>query len=424
MHNVFKFIDHFYPTSPKENFEFCFYGRLFSKNERGIPQKDKITIIVKNHNDALPMFCYFNYGDFGETAAFIEDKTHIKLICEPEIEFYSLNPEIFHFSICSLFREKLMDLLNEFTYLELTSIQPFLQGNDRSELIGLIDLAINGYRKLKASVYLSEDDDFLGGKNQSSKNSKELVEDLDLHFLMDIKEILIKHPDFLSNTKEVVAFDDSAFKESIIDTNECQYNRKIIYSLNAVNSKKPIANIGDYIKELNDLCNYLPNSPELKLFRKNEWHYSLKEIELELKEINVGGILTKHNKFYSYDSSIQDYILDEIVSEIAPYIDDSDALDFKFRGCASRSYIDLFLDDKLYFLDRACALSLLTNIKKLNDARKRDSLMKMIYDLCDDSSSNLLADIEQKISWGQEMLREIRRTLVLELEKNQETNVI
>lgn len=50
--------------------------------------------------------------------------------------------------------------------------------------------------------------------------------------------------------------------------------------------------------------------------------------------------------------------------------------------------------------------------------------MKMIYDLCDDSSSNLLADIEQKISWGQEMLREIRRTLVLELEKNQETNVI
>lgn len=97
MHNVFKFIDHFYPTSPKENFEFCFYGRLFNKNERRIPQKDKITIIVKNHNDALPMFCYFNYGDFGETAAFIEDKTHIKLICDPEMEFYLLNPEIFHF---------------------------------------------------------------------------------------------------------------------------------------------------------------------------------------------------------------------------------------------------------------------------------------------------------------------------------------
>lgn len=152
MHNVFKFIDHFYPTSPKENFEFCFYGRLFSKNERRIPQKDKITIIVKNHNDALPMFCYFNYGDFGETAAFIEDKTHIKLICEPETEFYSLSPEIFHFSICSLFREKLIDLLNEFTDLELTTIQPFLKGNDRSELIRLIDLAINEYNKLKLSV--------------------------------------------------------------------------------------------------------------------------------------------------------------------------------------------------------------------------------------------------------------------------------
>ena len=66
--------------------------------------------------------------------------------------------------------------------MELTTIQPFLKGNDRSELIGLIDLAINGYCKLKASVYLSEDDDFLGDKNESSKNSKELVEDLDLHF--------------------------------------------------------------------------------------------------------------------------------------------------------------------------------------------------------------------------------------------------
>ena len=50
--------------------------------------------------------------------------------------------------------------------------------------------------------------------------------------------------------------------------------------------------------------------------------------------------------------------------------------------------------------------------------------MKMIGDLSNDSSSNLLADIERKISWGQEMLREIRHTLVLELEKNQETNVI
>lgn len=428
MDKIFEFIDNFYPTLPKENFEFRFNSDLFRKTDPDFSKKNKITIIVKNHNDVLPMFFYSDNNDSGvwerDIAAFINDKDHIKLICDPESESYTLNPEVFYFSICKLFRDKLMDLLNEFIYLELTTLQPLLKGDDRSELIRLIDLAINEYNKLKLSVISDDEDDFLEHKNQSDKKFKKLVEDVDLHFLMDIKEILIKHPDFLSNTKEVVAFNDSTFKESIIDTNECQYNRKIIYSLNAVNSKKPIANIGDYIKELNDLCNYLPNSPELKLFRKNEWHYSLKEIELELKEINVGGILTKHNKFYSYDSSIQDYILDEIVSEIATYIDDSDALDFKFRGCASRSYIDLFLDDKLYFLDRACALSLLTNIKKLNDARKRDSLMKMIYDLCDDSSSNLLADIEQKISWGQEMLREIRRILVLELEKNQETNVI
>lgn len=428
MDKVFEFIDNFYQTSPKENFEFRFNSDLFRKNDPDFSKKNKITIIVKNHNDVLPMFFYSENKDSGvwdcDKAAFLEDKTHIKFICDPESECYTLVPEVFHFSICNLFRDKLINLLNEFTYLKLTTLQPLLKWGDCSELIRLIDLAINEYNKLKLSVISDNEDDFLEYKNQSDKKFKKLVEDVDLHFLMDIKEILIKHPDFLSNTKEVVAFDNSAFKESIIDTNEYQYNRKIIYSLNAINSKKPIASIGDYIKELNDLCNYLPNSPELKLFRKNEWHYSLKEIELELKEINVGGILTKHNRFYSYDSSIQDYILDGIVSEITPYIDDSDALDFKFRGSTSRSYIDLFLDDKLYFLDRACALSLLTNIKKLNDAHKRASLMKMIGDLSNDSSSNLLADIERKISWGQEMLREIRHTLVLELEKNQETNVI
>jgi hypothetical protein len=423
MYNVFKFIDHFYPTSPKENFEFCFYGRLFSKNERGIPQKDKITVIVKNHNDALPMFCYFNYGDFGETAAFIEDKTHIKLICEPEIEFYSLNPEIFHFSICSLFREKLMDLLNEFTYLELTSIQPFLKGNDRCELIGLIDLAINGYRKLKASVYLSEDDDFLGGKNQSSKNSKELVEDLDLHFLMDIKEVLTKHPDFLSNVKEVVAFDNDTFKEAVIDANTCQYTNKTIYSLKAINSRKPITSVKTYIDELNDLCNYLPKSPDLNLFRKNEYHYSINDIEFELKEINIGAILTKHNKFYAYDDTIREYISDEIVSKIKPYLDDS-GLKFTFRDSNIQSYIDLFTNDKFYFLDQTLAESLLVDIKKLNDACKSGSLMKMIDDLCDDTSSNLLNDIERKINLGKRMLCEIHQALVLELEKNQDTNVI
>lgn len=423
MHNVFKFIDHFYPTSPKENFEFCFYGRLFNKNERGIPQKDKITIIVKNHNDALPMFCYFNYGDFGETAAFIEDKTHIKLICDPEMEFYLLNPEIFHFSICSLFREKLMDLLNEFTDLELTTIQPFLKGNDRSELIGLIDLAINGYRKLKASVYLSEDDDFLGGKNQSSKNSKELVEDLDLHFLMDIKEILIKHPDFLSNTKEVIAFDNDTFKEVVIDTNTCQYTNKTVYSLKAINSRKPITSVKTYIDELNDLCNYLPKSPDLNLFRKNEYHYSINDIEFELKEIEIGAILTKDNKLYAYDDTIREYISDDIVSEIKSYLDDS-GLKFTFRDTNIQSYIDLFTNDKFYFLDKILAESLLVDIKKLNESCKKHSLIKMIDDLYSDTSSNLLDDIERKINWGQRMLYEIRQALALELDKNQDTNVI
>lgn len=172
MHNVFKFIDHFYPTSPKENFDFCFYGSLFRKNVPDIPHKEKIHIIVKNHNDALSMLCYFSNDDLGETAAFIEDKTHIKVICDPTSECDSLTSEVFHFSICKLFRDKLMDLLNEFTYLELTTIQPFLQGNDRSELIGLIDLAINEYRKLKASVYLSEDDDFLADKTNLIERSK------------------------------------------------------------------------------------------------------------------------------------------------------------------------------------------------------------------------------------------------------------
>lgn len=423
MHNVFKFIDHFYPTSQKENFEFCFYGKLFSKNETGIPQKDKINIIVKNHNDALPMFCYFSYGDFGETAAFIEDKTHIKLICEPGTEFYSLNPEIFHFSICRLFRDKLMDLLNEFTDFELTTIQPFLQGNNRSELIGLIDLAINKYHKLKASVY-SSDDDFLVDKNESSKNSKELVEDLDLHFLMDIKEVLTKHPDFLSNVKEVVAFDCSSFEENVIDAHECQYTNKTIYSLKSINSRKPIASIKTYIDELNDLYNYLPKSTDLNLFRKNEYHYSINDIEFKLKEIEIGAILTKHNKLYTYDDTIREYISDDIVSEIKPYLDDNSELEFTFRDTNIQSYIDLFTNNKFYFLDKILAELLLVDIKKLNDSCKSFSLMKMIGDLSNDSSSNLIADIERKISWGQELLREIRRTLVLELEKAQDTNVI
>ena len=208
MDKIFEFIDNFYPTLPKENFEFRFNSDLFRKTDPDFSKKNKITIIVKNHNDVLPMFFYSDDNDSGvwerDIAAFINDKDHIKLICDPESESYTLNPEVFYFSICKLFRDKLMDLLNEFIYLELTTLQPLLKGDDRSELIRLIDLAINEYNKLKLSV-ISDEDDFLEHKNQSDKKFKKLVEDVDLHFLMDIKEILIKHPDFLSNTKEVVA---------------------------------------------------------------------------------------------------------------------------------------------------------------------------------------------------------------------------
>jgi hypothetical protein len=64
------------------------------------------------------------------------------------------------------------------------------------------------------------------------------------------------------------------------------------------------------------------------------------------------------------------------------------------------------------------------DIKKLNESCKKHSLMKMIDDVCNDTSSNLLNDIERKINWGQRMLCEIRQALVFELEKNQDINVI
>ena len=190
MDYVLEFIDNFYPTLPKENFEFRFNSSLFRKNDPDVSKKNIITIIVKNHNDVLSMFFYSDKKDSGvwerDIAAFINDKDHIKLICDPESESYTLNPEVFYFSICKLFRDKLMDLLNEFTDLGLTTIQPFLQGNDSSELIRLIDLATNEYLKLKASVYLSEDDDFLSHKNQSDKKS------IFLQKFVDILKKLIK----------------------------------------------------------------------------------------------------------------------------------------------------------------------------------------------------------------------------------------
>lgn len=223
--------------------------------------------------------------------------------------------------------------------------------------------------------------------------------------------------------KEVVAFDCSSFEENVIDAHECQYTNKTIYSLKAINSRKPITSVKTYIDELNDLCNYLPKSPDLNLFRKNEYHYSINDIEFELKEIEIGAILTKHNKLYAYDDTIREYISDDIVSEIKSYLDDS-GLKFTFRDTNIQSYIDLFTTDKFYFLDKILAESLLVEIKKLNDACKSGALMKMIDDLCNDRSSNLLTDIEVKINWGQRMLYEIRQALALELDKNQDTNVI
>lgn len=240
---------------------------------------------------------------------------------------------------------------------------------------------------------------------------------------MDIKEVFAKHPDFLSNVKEVVAFDCSSFEENVIDAHECQYTNKTIYSLKAINSRKPITSVKTYIDELNDLCNYLPKSPDLNLFRKNEYHYSINDIEFKLKEIEIGAILTKHNKLYAYDDTIREYISDDIISEIKPYLDDS-GLKFTFRDTNIQSYIDLFTNDKFYFLDKVLAESLLADFEKLNDSCKRHSLMKMIGDLSNDTSSNLLNDIERKINWGRRMLCEIRQALVLELEKIQDINVI
>ena len=168
--------------------------------------------------------------------------------------------------------------------------------------------------------------------------------------------------------------------------------------------------------------NYLPASPDLNLFRKNEYYYLINDIEVELEEIKIGGILTKNNKLYAYDDSIRDYILDDVFPELKPYVDDKGKI--KFKGGNFYTYAELFKDDKLYFLDKFCAESLLAKIKKLDDACKRGDLMKMISDLSNDKSSALLADLERKIASRQEILNAIYHTLVLELEKVQDTNVI
>ena len=58
------------------------------------------------------------------------------------------------------------------------------------------------------------------------------------------------------------------------------------------------------------------------------------------------------------------YISDDIVSEIKPYLDDNGELEFTFRDSNIQSYIDLFTNDKFYFLDQILAESLLVDMKK------------------------------------------------------------
>ena len=202
MDKVFEFIDNFYPTSSKENFEFHFSDHLFKKSEVENSKKIKATIIVKNHNDVLSMFYYPFDGyeqsaDYIERVAIIDEKTHFKLICNSTSQCFELDPEVFVFSIRKLFRDKLINLLNEFTHMNLSTLYPLLKGNDRSELIQLIDLAINEYSKLKSNIILTddEDDELLGHK---AELSRDLVDEPDLHFLIDLKAVLLKHPDFLS----------------------------------------------------------------------------------------------------------------------------------------------------------------------------------------------------------------------------------
>lgn len=427
MDKVFEFIDNFYPTSSKENFEFHFSGNLFRKNEAENSKKVKDTIIVKNHNDVLAMFYYPSNeydinAEYIERVAIIEDKTHIKLICDATSQCFEQDPEVFVFAIRKLFRDKLINLLNEFTYMDSPSLYPLLKGSDRSELIQFIDLAINEYSKLKASVAPIEDNEDYELLGRETGLWRELVEEPDLHFLMDIKEILIKHPDFLSNVKEVIPLNETGFNDIIINASNCVVANKTIYGLRVTETRKPIGSIKTFITELNSLFNYLPSSTFLNLFRKNEYDYAINSIELELIEINVGGILTKHNKLYAYNNGIKNYILDDSFSDLTPHFNGNSNIEFRdadfirYNGVLSENYI--------YFENRALAERFFSKIKTIDDARKRKALMEMIAELNNDMSSGVINDIIRKITFGQEMLKEIHDTLNLEFEKLQNTEVI
>lgn len=426
MDKVFEFIDNFYPTLSKENFEFHFSDHLFRKNEVENSKKIKATIIVKNHNDVLSMF-YYSFDDYDQNAdyvervAIIDEKTHFKFICNSTSQCFEQDPEVFVFAIRKLFRDKLINLLNEFTHMDLSTLYPLLKGNDRSELIQLIDLAINEYSKLKSNIILidNEDDKLLGRKAELSRN---LVDEPDLHFLIDLKAVLLKHPDFLSSTKEVIALDESDF-DDIINTNNCVYVKKTIYVIKTTQLRERIDGIKTFVSELNNLCAYLPSSISLELFRKNERDYAINNTDLKLIEINVGGILTKHNKLYAYDDSIKNYILDDTFSDLIPRFDGKGNIEFrdtnfiKYKDAVSAA-------DLIYFENRLLAETFLSKIKTIDDARKRSHLMTMIAELNNDISSSEIDNMARKIIFGQEMLKEIQRTLHLELEKLQDIDVI
>lgn len=426
MDKVFEFIDNFYPTSSKENFEFHFSDHLFKKSEVENSKKIKATIIVKNHNDVLSMFYYPFDGydqnaNYVERVAIIDEKTHFKLICDSASLCFEQDPEVFIFAIRKLFRDKLINLLNEFTHMDLSTLYPLLKGNDRSELIQLIDLAISEYSKLKSNIILTddEDDELLGHK---AELSRDLVDEPDLHFLIDLKAVLLKHPDFLSSAKEVIALNEVNFND-IINANNCVYVNKTIYVVKTTQLCEQIDGIKPFVRELNNLCSYLPSSILLGLFRKNERDYAIKNTDLKLIEINVGGILTKHNKLYAYDDSIKNYILDDTFSNIIPCFDGKGNIEF--RDTNSIKYKDVVSSaDLIYFENRLLAETFFSKIKTIDDARKRSILMAMIAELNNDILSSEINDIARKIIFGQEMLKEIQRTLHLELEKLQDIDVI
>ena len=133
--------------------------------------------------------------------------------------------------------------------------------------------------------------------------------------------------------------------------------------------------------------------------------------------------MLKHNKLYAYDDSIKNYILDDTFSNLIPRFDGKGNIEF--RDTNSIKYKDVVSSaDLIYFENRLLAETFFSKIKTIDDARKRSILMAMIAELNNDILSSEINDIARKIIFGQEMLKEIQRTLHLELEKLQDIDVI